>query len=196
MSRAAGGEPLRGSPLTSQGDSPLADAYPQMNPHSRIGFRLVAEPATRSGAPSGREHDDAQTPEVPILQASKCPLRPCLNACDRVIYRRGLSNVVRMWQTLVTSRRSTDPMIYRARRMPRLKIRPSGRTPGGIFHLHEGGPGWSRTGPAHVPFPKSSIGGPPQFFGQIFLGKILEIKIVLLSIPEERVLRVGRSDSA
>ena len=51
-------------------------------------------------------------------------------------------------------------------------------------------------GPAHVPFPKSSIGGPPQFFGQIFWEKILEIKIVLFSIPEERVLRVGRSDSA
>ena len=29
------------------------------NPHSRIGVRLVAAPATRSGAPSGREHDDA-----------------------------------------------------------------------------------------------------------------------------------------
>jgi hypothetical protein len=37
---------------------------------------------------------------------------------------------------------------------------------------------------------------PPQFFGQIFWEKILEIKIVLFSIPEERVLRVGRSDSA
>ena len=59
VSRAAGGLVLRWSPLISQGDSPLADAYPQTNPHSRIGVRLVAAPATRSGAPSGREHDDA-----------------------------------------------------------------------------------------------------------------------------------------
>src|SRR5262249_3314070 len=57
-----------------------------------------------------------------------------------------------MWQKcgspgmkLITSRRSTDPMIYRARRMPRLETRPSGRTPGGIFHLHERAAGWSRT---------------------------------------------------
>src|SRR5215813_6823786 len=34
---------------------------------------------------------------------------------------------------LVVSRRSTDPMIYRARRMPRLEIRPSGRTRRGYF---------------------------------------------------------------
>ena len=46
---------------------------------------------------------------------------------------------------LVANRRSTDPMIYRARRMPRLEIRPSGRTPWGIFHLHERGAGWSST---------------------------------------------------
>jgi hypothetical protein len=45
--------------IDSQGDSPLADAYPQMHPHRRMGFRLVAAPATRSGALSGREHDDA-----------------------------------------------------------------------------------------------------------------------------------------
>jgi hypothetical protein len=69
-------------------------------------------------------------------------------------------------------------MIYRAYRMPRLEIRPSGTTPGGIFHLHERGAGWSRTGPAHVPFPKSSIGRPAQFFGQIFWEKILEMKIL------------------
>jgi hypothetical protein len=33
------------------------------------------------------------------------------------------------------------PMIYRARRMSRLEIRSSGRTLGGIFHLHERGGG-------------------------------------------------------
>jgi hypothetical protein len=32
-------------------------------------------------------------------------------------------------------------MIYRAYRMPRLEIRPSGTTPGGVFHLHERGGG-------------------------------------------------------
>ena len=104
-------------------------------------------------------------------------------------------NVADPGMKLVTSPRSTDPMIYRARRMPRLEIRPSGRTPGGIFHLHEGGPEWSRTWTRTRAVPEI-LRWRTQFFGQIFLGKILEIKIVLLSIPEERVLRVGRSDSA
>jgi hypothetical protein len=40
---------------------------------------------------------------------------------------------------LVANRRSTDPMIYRARRMPRLEIRPSGRTPGGFSSARKGG---------------------------------------------------------
>src|SRR6516225_10408875 len=66
---------------------------------------------------------------------------------------------------------------------------------GGIFHLHEGGPEWSRTWTRTRAVPEI-LRWRTQFFGQIFLGKILEIKIVLLSIPEERVLRVGRSDSA
>src|SRR5262245_41818347 len=81
------------------------------------------------------------------------------------------------------------PMIYRAYRMPRLEIRPSGTTPGGIFHLHERGAGWSRTGPAHVPFPKSSIGGPAPIFWPNFLGKNFGNKNRALASPE-RVLRV------
>jgi hypothetical protein len=55
---------------------------------------------------------------------------------------------------------------------------PAERKTPGVFHLHERGAGWSRTGPAHVPFPKSSIGGPAPIFWPNFLGKILEIKIV------------------
>jgi len=66
--------------------------------------------------------------------------------------------------------------------------------PPGVFHLHERGAGWSRTRTRTRAV--SEILHPPQFFGQIFWEKILEIKIVLFSIPEERVLRVGRSDSA
>jgi hypothetical protein len=45
------------------------------------------------------------------------------------------------------------------------------KDPPGVFHLHERGAGWSRTGPAHVPFPKSSIGGPAPIFWPNFLGK-------------------------
>src|SRR6516165_4531176 len=87
-------------------------------------------------------------------------------------------NVADPGMKLVTSRRSTDPMIYRARRMPRLEIRPSGRTPGGIFHLHERGAGWSRTACAHTNHSRNfRLEDPPQFFGQIFWEKILEIKI-------------------
>src|SRR6516164_2302301 len=83
-----------------------------------------------------------------------------------------------MGMKLVANRRSTDPMIYRARRMPRLEIRPSGRTPGGIFHLHERGAGWSRTACAHTNHSRNfRLEDPPQFFGQIFWEKILEIKI-------------------
>src|SRR5262245_65588912 len=82
------------------------------------------------------------------------------------------------------------PMIYRAYRMPRLEIRPSGTTPGGIFHLHERGAGWSRTGPAHKPFPKFPVGGPAPIVWPNFLGKNIGNKKRVVSIPEERVLRV------
>ena len=37
------------------------------------------------------------------------------------------------------------PMIYRARRMPRLENPLLGKDPRGIFHLHERGAGWTRT---------------------------------------------------
>jgi hypothetical protein len=88
-------------------------------------------------------------------------------------------------------------MIYRARRMPRLEIRPSARTPPGVFFIcTKGGRGGAeRTRTRAVP-EILHWRTRPNFFGQIFWEKILEIKIVLFSIPEERVLRVGRSDSA
>ena len=78
---------LRGSPLISQGDSPIAGAYPQMNPHSRIGVRLVAAPATRSGAPSGREHDDAGS--LPDARSAAHASTPAIAS----------SNVARTWRT-------------------------------------------------------------------------------------------------
>src|SRR5262245_43462302 len=84
-------------------------------------------------------------------------------------------------------------MIYRARRMSRLEIRSSGRTPGGIFHLHERVAGWSRTGSAHKPFPKFPVGGPAPIFWPNFLGKNFGNKNRVVSIPEKRVLRQRRS---
>jgi hypothetical protein len=85
-------------------------------------------------------------------------------------------------------------MIYRAYRMPRLEIRPSGTTPGGIFHLQERGGGveQDRTRTQTIP----EISGwrtRPNFFGQIFLGKNFGNKNRVVSIPEERVLRQRRS---
>src|SRR6516162_9739671 len=80
--------------------------------------------------------------------------------------------------------------------MPRLEIRPSASTPRGYFSSVRKGAGWSRTFPHTCRSRNPLLEDPPQFFGQIFWEKILEIKIVLFSIPEERVLRVGRSDSA
>src|SRR5262245_24207843 len=77
--------------------------------------------------------------------------------------------------------------------MPRLGNPLSGRTPGGIFHLHERGAGWSRTGPAHKPFPKFPVGGPAPIFWPNFLGKNFGNKNRVVSIPEERVLRQRRS---
>src|SRR5215468_7193502 len=63
--------------------------------------------------------------------------------------------------------------------MPRLEIRPSGRTRGGIFHLHERGAGWSRNRTRTQTIPQNfRLEDPPQFFGQIFWEKILEIKIL------------------
>src|SRR6516162_3717949 len=78
---------------------------------------------------------------------------------------------------LVTSRRSTEPMIYRARRMPRLEIRPSGKTPGCFSSARKGGGvEQNRTRTQTIP-ENFRLEDPPQFFGQIFWEKILEIKI-------------------
>ena|SRR6516162_7543387 len=64
------------------------------------------------------------------------------------------------------------------------------RPPGGTFLSARKGAGWSRTGPAHVPFPKSSIGGPAPIFWPNFLGKNFGNKNRVVSILEQRVLRV------
>ena len=77
---------------------------------------------------------------------------------------------------LVANRRSTDPMIYRARRMPRLEIRPSRRTRRGISHLHERGAGWSST-PSIPTRPRKFFNFSWDPLSQIFW----KIKIVLLA---------------
>jgi hypothetical protein len=75
-------------------------------------------------------------------------------------------------------------MIYRAYRMPRLEIRPSGTTPGGIFHPHERGRGGAGEPDLHTCRSRNfRLEDPSQFFGQIFWEKILEIKSVLLASP-------------
>src|SRR5262249_24149638 len=88
--------------------------------------------------------DRCQTPEVPILQTSKCPLPPTPQRLRsrHITGKRTVKsgkNVADPGMKLVTSRRSTDPMIYRARLMPRLEISPSGRTPGVSFFCTKGG---------------------------------------------------------
>src|SRR5215831_11736830 len=80
---------------------------------------------------------------------------------------------------LVANRRSTEPMIYRARRMPRLEIRPSGRTPRGVFFIcTKGGGGGAEPDPHTNHSRNFRLEDPPQFFSQIFWEKILEIKIL------------------
>src|SRR5262245_1493216 len=85
------------------------------------------------------------------------------------------------------------PTIYRAYRMPRLEIRPSGTTPGGIFHLHERGAGGAEPDPHTNHSRDFRLEDPPQFFGQIFWEKILEIKIVLLASPSRSRMKLAGS---
>jgi hypothetical protein len=92
-------------------------------------------------------------------------------------------NVATFDIALVANRGSTVPMIYRARRMPRLEIRPSGRTPGVFFICTKGGRGGAGPDPHTNHSRNFRLEDPPQFFGQIFWEKILEIKIVLLASP-------------
>jgi len=58
-----------------------------------------------------------------------------------------------MGMKLVANRRSTDPMIYRARRMPRLEIRPSGRTRRGYFSSARKGGGVELNPDPYTPGP-------------------------------------------
>jgi hypothetical protein len=152
--RWLGGYPLRGLPLVSQGHSPLAGAYPQINPH----LTLVAAPLH---------------PRNQVLRAVRN-----IAATDKRTVECG-KNVADPGMKLVTSRRSTDPMTYRARRMPRLEIRPSGRTLWGYFSsARKGGRGGAGPDPYTNHSRNFRLEDPPQFFGQIFWEKILEIKIL------------------
>jgi len=139
--------------------------------------------------------DRCQTPEVPILQTSKCPLPPTPQRLRsrHITGKRTVKsgkNVADPGMKLVTSRRSTDPMIYRARLMPRLEIRPSGRTPGVSFICTKGGRVEQDQDPHTNHSRNFRLEDPPQFFGQIFLGKNFGNKNRVVSIPEERVLSV------
>jgi len=68
------------------------------------------------------------------------------------------------------------------------------RPPRGVFHLHKGGRGGAGPDPHTCRSRNPPLEDPPQFFGQIFWEKILEIKIVLLASPRRG--RSSRSDSA
>ena len=95
MTGAIGGQPLRESPLISQGDSQSVGVYPHMSPHWRIGF-TARRPAGNMLMP-----DRCQTPEVPILQIPQMPLPPTpQRPAIASIPASGRSNVARMWQTL------------------------------------------------------------------------------------------------
>ena len=140
--------------MISQGDWPLVGVYPHMSPHRRIGF-TARRPAGNMMMP-----DRCQTPEVPILQTSKCPL-PAHASTPAIASYAGKrtvkcgKNVADRGMKLVTSRRSTDPRIYRARRMPRLEIRPSREGPAGVFLIctkgGRGGAGPDRTRTQTIP---------------------------------------------
>jgi hypothetical protein len=80
--------------------------------------------------------------------------------------------------------------------MPRVETRPSGRTPGGIFHLQERGGGVEQDLDLHTNHSRNfRLEDPPQFFfGQIFWEKILEIKIVLLASPMQDEVVAGSGE--
>jgi len=119
--------------------------------------------------------DRCQTPEVPILQTSKCPL-PAHASTPAIASYAGKrtvkcgKNVADRGMKLVTSRRSTDPRIYRARRMPRLEICLSGRTPGGVFRTACDGGRWRAQPHPHATDPGNFLIFPltlyPKFFGE------------------------------
>ena len=94
-----------------------------------------------------------------------CPKIP------RVGSRHGGSSVAEMWHgrlsgarmdvagdrgktSAVIPHRANETVGAHRRNGPECRRK---KDPPGVFHLHERGAGWSRTGPAHVPFPKTSI---------------------------------------
>jgi hypothetical protein len=73
---------------------------------------------------------------------------------------------------LVANRRSTDPKRFIARRMPRLEIRPSGRTRRGVFFIcTKGGRGGAGPDPHTNHSRNFRLEDPPQFFWPNFFGK-------------------------
>src|SRR5262245_7785306 len=130
---------------------------------------------------------------MPILQTSKSPLPPMpqrlrshhMPASDIKCGK----NVAGPGMKLVTKPADRP----NEGRMPRLEIRPSGRTPGGIFSSarKRGGVEQDRTRTQTIP----EISGwrtRPNFLAK-FLGKNFGNKNRVVSIPEERVLRQRRS---
>jgi hypothetical protein len=78
--------------------------------------------------------------------------------------------------------------------MPRLRNPPLGKGPPGVFFIcTKGGRGGAEPDPHTNHSRNFRLEDPPQFFGQIFLGKNFGNKNRVVSIPEERVLRQRRS---
>src|SRR5262249_29168807 len=71
------------------------------------------------------------------------------------------------------------------------------KTPPGVFFIcTKGGRGGAGPDPHTCRSRNPPLEDPPQFFGQIFWEKILEIKIVLLASPRRGRYASSRSDSA
>ena len=166
--------------MISQGDSRFVGVYPHMSPHRRIGF-TARRPAGNMMVP-----DRCQTPEVPILQTSIC--RPCLNACDRAIYRQADGQ---MWQECGRPWHETgnQPPIDGPNDLSRAPNAasgnpPLGKDPRGYFSSARKGGGVEQDRMrAHKPFPKFPVGGPAPIFWPNFLGKNFGNKNPLLASP-------------
>src|SRR6516225_1408197 len=73
---------------------------------------------------------------------------------------------------------------------------PLGKDPRVFFICTKGGRGGAEPDPHTNHSRNFRLEDPPQFFGQIFWEKILEIKIVLLASPRRGCCASSRSDSA
>ena len=160
-----------------------------MSPHRRIGFIgfTARHPAGNMMMP-----DRCQTPEGPIMQTSK---RPFITPAIASYAGSGRSNVARMWQT-----QARKPSIDRPSDLWRAPNAapgnpPLGEDPPGVFFTcTKGGRGGAEPDPHTCRSRNPSLEDPPQFFGQIFWEKILEIKIlaplvtIFLNSPNEALM--------